>query len=90
MMVYEVMFTHSAERALAALPQAARIRIEVALERYSADPFQRHDIRKVRGCPADRPRYRMRIGEYRATFRIIQGRLIVCVVAVGKKENFQY
>jgi mRNA-degrading endonuclease RelE of RelBE toxin-antitoxin system len=32
----------------------------------------------------------MRIGEYRATFRIIQDRLIVCVLAVGKKENFQY
>ncbi len=83
MMVYEVMFTHNAERAFAALPQGARIRIEVALERYSTDPFQRHDIRKVRGCPADRPRYRMRIGEYRVTFRIIQDRLIVCVVAVG-------
>ncbi len=90
MMVYEVMFTHSAEKAFAGLPQAARIRIEIALERYAADPFHRRDIRKVKGCPADRPRYRIRIGEYRATFRIIQDRLIVCVVVVGKKENFDY
>ncbi len=89
-MVYGVLFTHHAERAFTALPQAARIRIEVALEQYSADPFRRHNVRKVRGCPADRPRYRMRIGEYRVTFRIIQDRLIVGVVAVGKKANFQY
>ncbi len=90
MMVYEVIFTHSAEKALAALPQAARIRIECALEKYAADPFPRRDIRKVKGCPADRPRYRIRIGEFRAMFRIIHDRLIVCVVAVGKKENFEY
>lgn len=90
MMAYEVMFTHSAEKALAALPQAARIRIEIALEKYAADPFPRRDVRKVKGCPADRPRYRIRIGEYRATFRIVQDRLVVCVVAVGKKENFEY
>lgn len=90
MMVYEVIFTHSAEKAFVALPQAARIRIEIALEKYAADPFARRDVRKVKGCPTDRPRYRIRIGEYRATFRIIHDRLIVCVVAVGKKENFEY
>ncbi|MEN6518180.1 MAG: type II toxin-antitoxin system RelE/ParE family toxin [Methanospirillum sp.] len=90
MRAYEVMFTHSAEKAFAALPQAVRIRIEIALEQYAADPFHRHDVRKIRGCPADRPRYRIRIGVYRATFRIIRNRLVVCVVAVGKKENFEY
>lgn len=90
MIAYEVMFTHSAARAFAGLPQAARIRIEIAFEQYAADPFHRRDVRKVKGCPADRPRYRIRIGVYRATFRIIQDRLVVCVVAVGKKENFEY
>jgi mRNA-degrading endonuclease RelE of RelBE toxin-antitoxin system len=44
----------------------------------------------VKGCPKDKPRYRIRIGEYRATFRIIQEHLIVCVVAIGKKKNFAY
>lgn len=89
-MAYRVRFTHSAERAFASLPQPARIRIEIALENYAADPFYRHDIRKVKGCPPDKPRYRLRIGEYRATFRIIQQHLVVCVVAVGKKKNFEY
>lgn len=90
MMTYRVRFTHSAEKAFAALPQLARIRIEIALENYAADPFCRHDIRKVKGCPPDKPRYRLRIGEYRATFRFIQQHLVVCVVAVGEKKNFEY
>jgi mRNA-degrading endonuclease RelE of RelBE toxin-antitoxin system len=90
MMVYRVRFTHTAEKAFAALPQPARIRIEVILENYASDPFHHHDGRKVKGCPPDKPRYRIRIGEYRATFRIIQKHLIVCVVAVRKKKNFAY
>jgi mRNA interferase RelE/StbE len=89
-MVYRVKFTQRAEKRFAALPQIARIRIEIALENYAADPFHRQDVKKVKGCPPDKPRYRIRIGEYRATFRIIQDQLIICVVAVGKKKNFEY
>lgn len=90
MMGYRVVFTRSAERSLSSLPQPARIRIEIALENYAADPYRRHDVRKVKGCPPEKPRYRLRIGDYRATFRIIRQHLVVCVVAVGKKENFEY
>jgi mRNA interferase RelE/StbE len=89
-MAYRVKFTHSAEKSFALLPQKARIRIEIALEKYAAHPFDRQDVRKVKGCPPEKPRYRMRIGEYRATFRILQDQLVICVVAVGKKKNFEY
>ena len=89
-MVYRVKFTHRAEKKFIALPQTARIRIAIALENYAADPFHHQDVKKVQGCPADKPRFRIRIGEYRATFRIIQDQLIICVVAVGKKKNFEY
>lgn len=68
----------------------ARIRIGIALENYAADPFHHYDVKKVKGCPADKPGYRIRIGEYRATFRIIQDQLVIRVVAVGKKKNFEY
>jgi len=89
-MVYRVRFTHRAEKKFAVLPQSARIRIILSLEKYASDPFHYHNVKKVKGCPADKPRFRIRIGEYRATFRIIQDQLIVCVVAVGKKKNFEY
>jgi len=90
MMAYRVRFTNSAERAFAALPQPARIRIEAALENFAANPFHHQDVRKVKGCPPDKPRYRLRVGEYRVSFRIIREHLLVCVVAVGKKKNFEY
>ena len=89
-MSYRVKFTHRAEKVFSALPPTARIRIGIALENFAANPFRHQDIKKVVGCPADKPRYRIRIGEYRAIFRIIQDQLIICVVAVGKKKNFEY
>ncbi len=83
-MVYRVRFTHRAEKKFAALPQSTRIRIIRSLEKYASDPFQYHDVKKVKGCPADKPRFRIRIGEYRATFRIIQDPLIVQSCCCGK------
>lgn len=55
----------------------------------AADPHRRRDERKVRGSPVDRERYRLRGGDYRATCRNNQSRLVVCMVAVGKKEGFE-
>ena len=89
-MEYRVLFTHQAEKSFIKLPVTTRIRIEIALENLASDPFHYHNVRKVKGCPPDKPRYRMRIGEYRLTYRIMDNRLIVCIVAVGKKENFEY
>ena len=89
-MAYQVKFTYRAEKTFAALPRMARIRIAIALEKYAAYPFHRHDVKKVNGCPPDKPRYRIRTGEYRATFRIIQDQLVICVVSAGKQKNFEY
>ncbi|MGV8128819.1 MAG: type II toxin-antitoxin system RelE family toxin [Methanolinea sp.] len=89
-MVYQIQFTHHAEKAFASLSQRTRIRIAVALEKYAADPFRRHDVKKIKECPPEKPRYRMRIGEYRVIFRILQNRMVICVVSVGKKKNIDY
>jgi mRNA interferase RelE/StbE len=85
-MEYRIQFTNRAEKSFTRLPVKTRLRIEIALENLTIDPFHHHDVRKVKVCPPDKPRYRMRIVEYRVISRIIHSRLIICVVAVGKKK----
>jgi hypothetical protein len=60
------------------------------LSDFQADPSHHEDVKKVKGCPADEPRYRIRIGKYPAPFRMIRDQLIICIVAVGKNKNFEY
>ncbi|MFA4823669.1 MAG: type II toxin-antitoxin system RelE/ParE family toxin [Methanoregula sp.] len=88
--MYRIFLTRRAEKDLAAIPQEHRIRIENALERFAASPDQRHDIVKVKDSPKTVPRYRLRIGEYRATFYMHHDVLIIEILAVGKKKNFSY
>ncbi|MEI7650070.1 MAG: type II toxin-antitoxin system RelE/ParE family toxin [Methanomicrobiales archaeon] len=88
--MYRIVLTRRAEKDLAAIPQEHRIRIENALERFAASPGQRHDIVKVKDSPRIVPRYRLRIGEYRATFYMHHDVLIIEILTVGKKKNFSY
>jgi mRNA interferase RelE/StbE len=60
------------------------------LKKFAASPDQRHDVVKVKDSPKKAPRYRLRIGEYRATFFIYHDRLIIEIITIGKKENFEY
>jgi mRNA interferase RelE/StbE len=88
--LYRIVLTRRAEKDLAAIPQEHRIRIENVLEQFAASPGQRHDIVKVKDSPKIVPRYRLRIGEYRATFYMHHDVLIIEILTVGKKKNFSY
>jgi mRNA-degrading endonuclease RelE of RelBE toxin-antitoxin system len=80
--LYKIVLTRRAEKDLAAIPQEHRIRIENVLERFAASPDQRHDIVKVKDSPKIVPRYRLRIGEYRATFYMHHNVLIIEILTV--------
>jgi len=88
--VYQIKLSRRAENDLVKIPQEHRIHIELALERFAASPGQRHDVVKVKDSPKKAPRYRLRIGEYRATFFIYHDLLIIEIITIGKKENFSY
>jgi mRNA-degrading endonuclease RelE of RelBE toxin-antitoxin system len=45
---------------------------------------------KVRDSPKNTPRYRIRVGEYRATFFMHHDLLIIEIITIGKKKNFSY
>lgn len=88
--MYQIFLTRRAKKDLLSFPQDHCLRIVAVLKRFAADPAQRHDVVKVRGCPKNLPRYRLRIGEYRATFFIRHDVLVIEVITIGKKENFSY
>ena len=88
--MYQIKLSRRAEKDLSIIPQKHRIRIEHALEGFAASPDQRHDVVKVKDSPKKTPRYRLRIGEYRATFFIHNDLLIIEIITIGKKENFSY
>jgi mRNA-degrading endonuclease RelE of RelBE toxin-antitoxin system len=87
--VYQIKLSRRAEKDLARIPQDQRILIERALIRFAEHPDQRHDVVKVRDSPKIAPRYRIRIGEYRATFFIWHDILLIEIITIGKKENFE-
>ena len=88
--MYQIRLSRRAEKDLANIPREHRIHIELALEKFAAHPDQRHDVVKVRDSPTVAPRYRMRIGEYRATFFIYHTILLIEIITIGKKKNFHY
>jgi mRNA-degrading endonuclease RelE of RelBE toxin-antitoxin system len=88
--VYQIKFSRRAKKDLLSFPQEHRIHIELALKKFAAHPDQRHDVVKVRDSPKVAPRYRLRIGDYRATFFIHHNILLIEIITIGKKKNFDY
>jgi mRNA-degrading endonuclease RelE of RelBE toxin-antitoxin system len=87
--VYQIKLSRLAEKDLVKIPGEQRIHIELALEQFAASPGQRHDVVKVKDSPKNAPRYRLRIGEYRATFFMHNDLLIIEIITIEKK-NFSY
>lgn len=88
--MYQIKVSRKAEKDLAKIPQNDRIHIEWKLEEFAAHPNLRDYVVKVRDSPKIAPRYRIRIGEYRATFYIYHDMLLIEIITVGKKKNFEY
>ena len=89
-MGYLVKFSHNAEKSLKKIPQSGRIKIETALKSFAEDIYGHHDVVRIKGSPKDIAGYRIRAGEYRASFVIWHDVMIVFVIKIGKKENFEY
>ncbi len=89
-MGYLVKFSQNAEKSLKRIPQFARVKLERALKSFAEDMYAHHDVVRIKGSPKDTVGYRIRAGEYRASFVIWHNVMIVFVINVGKKENFEY
>jgi mRNA interferase RelE/StbE len=80
---FEIEFHRNAAKAYQRLPKAVKRRIDEAIETLRANPFYGKDICKLSGKLEGL--YRLRVGEYRIVYRIIEEQQLVIVEAIGTR-----
>lgn len=86
-MSYRVEFTTAAARQVKKLPHPARDRVLEAIEALADDP-RPHGARKLVG---ERTAWRIRVGNYRVIYDVLDAQLIVTVVrAAHRRDIYQH
>lgn len=84
-MKYAFRFTTAAQRQLRAIDKPAAMRILAALTELGDDPYREDaDIKKLTGPSG---LYRLRVGDYRIAYQVLDGELVVLVVKVGDRRD---
>lgn len=82
---YKVKFSSEAEKAIKKLDQPTAKRIITALDQLSEDPHYGPNIKKMKG--KEDKIYRLRVGNYRIIYEIVDNELIVFVVRIGPRGD---
>ncbi len=83
MTTYHVEIARRAAKALAALPRREQQRIRAAIDLLADNP-------RPPGCVAmtgEAHAYRVRVGDYRIVYEVLDDRLVVQVVRVGHRRD---
>lgn len=83
MSVYSVEVARQAIQAIAKLPRKEQLRIRAAVDLLADDP-------RPPGCVAlvgEDSVYRVRVGDYRILYEVIDARLVIQVVRVGHRRE---
>ena len=82
-MTYKIEFTRAAEKDLAGIPRVELKKISKRIDKLADDPFpQGHE--KMKG---DDNLYRIRQGDYRILYSVIDGKLLILIVKVGHRRE---
>jgi mRNA interferase RelE/StbE len=82
--VYQVEYLRTAQKALRRMPADVARRFLDAFDRLAIDLASPGlDVRPLRG----RPGWRLRIGGWRAVYRVEEGRLLILVLDVGPRGD---
>ena len=85
-MALELVIRPRALKDLARLPHADRDRVKVRIEAYAASPRDpRHDVVALAGTMVG---YRLRVGDWRVLFSVVEGRMEVTRV-MNRKEAYR-
>ncbi|RDI52784.1 type II toxin-antitoxin system RelE family toxin [Nocardia mexicana] len=84
-MKYTFEFDPAARRELRTIDLTDARRILLAITALGDDPYAPDlDVKKLSG---DDGLYRLRVGRFRVVYRIDNGRLVILVVAVGRRRD---
>ncbi|HEY2579923.1 MAG TPA: type II toxin-antitoxin system RelE/ParE family toxin [Streptosporangiaceae bacterium] len=84
-MKYAFRWRERAVRQLRAIPQPAALTILRALAPLGDDP-RRADV-NVKKLSGYGDRYRLRVGDYRVIYEVMDGQLVILVVGVGHRRE---
>ncbi|BFH60474.1 type II toxin-antitoxin system RelE family toxin [Paenibacillus azoreducens] len=84
-LIYKVILSSEAEKALKKLDKPMTRRIFNALDQLSNDPWNHANTKKMKGTEKDV--YRLRVGSYRLIYEIINEELIILVVRIGPRGD---
>ncbi len=84
-MKYAFRWRERAVRQLRVIPQPAALTILRALAPLGDDPRRSDaDVKKLAGYD---DRYRLRVGDYRVIYEVMDGQLVILVVGVGHRRE---
>ena len=84
-MKYAFRWRERAVRQLRAIPQQTALTILQALTPLGDDPYRPDaNVRKIAGYE---DRYRLRVGDYRVIYQVLDGQLVILVIGVGHRRE---
>lgn len=82
-MPYTIVFVSSAKKEFDKLPKDLQVRITLVINSLVADA-RPNGCKKLKGGKND---YRIRVGDYRIIYKIIDNLLIIEIIAIGHRKD---
>jgi mRNA interferase RelE/StbE len=83
MATYKIEWKRSALKELEKLPRPIISKVVSAVDNLSSNPFPQ-GVRKLMGSESS---YRIRLGDYRVLYSVIEKRLIIEIIRVGHRKD---
>jgi mRNA interferase RelE/StbE len=81
--IYRIEWTRSAAKELRKLPRQMIPKLVAAVDNLTSNPYPQ-GVRKLVGTENS---YRIRVGDYRILYNIVEHRLIVEIIRVGHRKD---
>jgi mRNA interferase RelE/StbE len=81
--MWTVEFSHDAVKALLRMPRDQALRIRTQIDRLARDPRASPNVKKL----TEHPGYRLRVGDWRVVYCLIQERLVIRVIRIASRGS---